>query len=97
MGHQPIDSDFHALYPGKRMILALDNAKYHKARAANYVDPNTMKHTALARAVIDFGCVKMTVERDVAIDDVDANLLRLVGGRKTEKKMVQLHVVDKDK
>jgi hypothetical protein len=43
---------FKALFPGKKMILVLDNAKYHHARPANWVTPSTMS-TLLCRSFFD--------------------------------------------
>jgi transposase len=39
---------FNALYPGKKMILMLDNVRYHHHRGLRWISPQTMNQDALA-------------------------------------------------
>jgi hypothetical protein len=50
-------------FPGKNMILVLDNAKYHHPRGADWINPNEMSKLAMATWIIDKG-EEFKVERD---------------------------------
>jgi hypothetical protein len=45
---------FEVLYPGKRMVLVLDNASYHRARNEDYVNPKTLRREELAAKLDEF-------------------------------------------
>jgi hypothetical protein len=45
---------FEVLYPGKRMVLVLDNVSYHRARNEDYVHPKTMRRGELAAKLDEF-------------------------------------------
>jgi hypothetical protein len=50
-------------YPGKNMILVLDNAKYHHPRGADWINPNQMSKLAMADWILD-RAPGITVQRD---------------------------------
>jgi transposase len=54
---------FNARYPGKKCILVLDNAAYHRARGAEYVNPATMTKLELIQHLELFGINSITVNR----------------------------------
>lgn len=43
---------FEAKYPGQKMCLIMDNAKYHKARGEDWINPASMSRAALANELI---------------------------------------------
>ena len=51
---------FRALFPGKRMILILDNAAYHKARSESFVAPNDLKRSALISKLTELKVATVT-------------------------------------
>ena len=52
---------FVKVYPGKKMILILDNARYHHIRADNYIDQLKLKREGLFDELI-MGCGSETSE-----------------------------------
>ena len=44
---------FEALYPGKKMVLVLDNAPYHHVRDQHYIDPQQLKRIELINTLIN--------------------------------------------
>jgi transposase len=55
---------FKAMFPGKKMILVLDNAKYHHARGADWYSPSTMSKTECVSFLEHFKVDSITVQRD---------------------------------
>jgi len=56
---------FKEVYPNKKMILVLDNAKYHHVRGKDFVQPNNMNKKDLSAKLKEFGIVHFTVQRRV--------------------------------
>lgn len=56
---------FEKVYPGKKMILTLDNAPYHHIRADNYIDPLKLKRKGLFdELILTAKMENLTVERN---------------------------------
>src|SRR2546421_501733 len=65
-------------WPGKRIILVLDNARYHKTRTADYIAPAAK--AVMADRLIAEGVQTITVKRngtDVTIVEIQGRLLSL--------------------
>lgn len=56
---------FKARYGDKKMILILDNAKYHHARPANWITPSAMKKADCISFLDHHGIDSITVQRDL--------------------------------
>jgi hypothetical protein len=54
---------FKRLFPNKKCYLILDNAKYHHARGADFIDPNTMNKSELVTALLSFDIEEIEVSR----------------------------------
>jgi transposase len=54
---------FQRLYPGKKLVLVLDNATYHHVRGEDFVNPNEMDKTQIAYKLVEFGIKEINVER----------------------------------
>jgi len=55
---------FHALYPGKKMIIVMDNAGYHKPRDFDWITPYKMTKPECASFLESHGVTQFTAERD---------------------------------
>jgi transposase len=55
---------FKALFPGKKMILCLDNAKYHHARPANWISPTQMSQLLCRSFFEAHHITHITAQRD---------------------------------
>lgn len=56
---------FQVMYPGKRMVLVLDNARYHHARTNENETPvGQMTKDELAEFLVDVGITSLTVKRN---------------------------------
>jgi len=53
---------FDALYPGKKMILVMDNASYHKPRDFDWITPYKMSKAACASFLESQGLTQVTAE-----------------------------------
>ena len=54
---------FNSKFPGKAMILVLDNAKYHHARGPDWFDPKKMNKWELGRYLREAQVKQLTVQR----------------------------------
>ena len=55
---------FKTVYPGKKMILVLDNAKYHHVKDENYIDVNSLNRKDLITTLQETcELTEITVER----------------------------------
>lgn len=59
---------FKKKYPGKKMILVMDNAKYHKERGPEWVTPSSMKKAQLAEVIRQVIDMKKTPRRSITVD-----------------------------
>jgi transposase len=55
---------FHQLFPGKKMILVMDNATYHRPRDFDWITPYKMCKTACVTFLERHGVTEFTAERD---------------------------------
>jgi len=55
---------FHALYPGKKMIIVTDNASYHKPRDFDWITPYKMCKAECASFLESQGLTQFTVEQE---------------------------------
>ena len=55
---------FQEKYPGKKMILVLDNASYHHVHGVDYLEPHKMRKEEVAAALIAKKIEEVTVVRD---------------------------------
>ena len=55
---------FHAVYPGKKMIIVMDNAGYHKPRDFDWITPGTMSKTECASFCEEHGIEEINATRD---------------------------------
>ena len=55
---------FKALYPGKKMVLVLDNAPCHHAHAADWKNPNRMTKLEIAQWLVDQSFRDIKITRD---------------------------------
>ena len=56
---------FKEKYPNKKMVLVLDNAKYHHVIGNDYIRPSDMKKPAVAKKLREFGINEFTVQRRI--------------------------------
>jgi transposase len=54
---------FNKLYPGRKMVLVLDNASYHHVRGPDWINVHIMKKDEIAYKLVEFGVTSITVER----------------------------------
>jgi transposase len=54
---------FQRLYPGKKLVLVLDNATYHHARGEDFINPNEMDKTQIAYKLVEFGIREINIAR----------------------------------
>lgn len=55
---------FRARYPGKKVILVMDNASYHKGRDDDWKSPSEMRKGELAAALRKYKIMEVTVDRE---------------------------------
>src|ERR1700740_1253760 len=54
---------FNKLYPGRKMVLVLDNASYHHHRGADWVNVHRLKKAQMAAKLIELGGSSVSVQR----------------------------------
>jgi transposase len=55
---------FHTIYPGKKMMIVMDNASYHKPRDFDWITPYKMCKTACITFLKEHGVEEFTAVRD---------------------------------
>ena len=53
--HNRLLPSFAARYPGRKMMLVLDNASYHHHRGADWINPHRLKKAQMAAKLIELG------------------------------------------
>jgi hypothetical protein len=83
---------FKKKYPRKKMVLILDNAKYHHCRGEDWVCPNKMKKTELGVFLRMAGVkeIKMDDGRVIPAAKFTADALGVAGGGPTVKQLKQI-------
>lgn len=77
---------FHRKYPGKQLILVLDNAKYHRANGPDYISPASATKPDLIAMLKKWGIQSVTVQRPVKEEEKKQQKKKGKKGRRGKKR-----------